>query len=101
MTLGDETVEVHDPDRNPVMTRRRWLLGAATVAVAGVGLDALAIEPQRVTLSRHRVGSGTGPVLRIVQLSDLHLHSVGRHQEHVAAAVAELHPDFVLLTGDS
>ena len=84
------------------MTRRRWLATVAGAAVVATGVDALAIEPNRVVVTRHRVGqAGDGPSARLVQLSDLHLRAVGRHEERIAAAVAELRPDLILLTGDA
>jgi predicted MPP superfamily phosphohydrolase len=83
------------------MTRRDFLsLGA--LGVAALGTDAFAIEPNRVEVTRHRLGrpDGSQP-LRIAQLSDLHLRAVGFHERRVAARVTELATDLVLLTGDS
>lgn len=83
------------------ISRRRFLaLGAAGVALAGV--DALAIEPNRVSVSRHVLGPSSGAApLRIVQLSDLHLQRVDAHAERIARCVHEASADIVLLTGDS
>ena len=56
------------------------------------------------SVTRHFLGSpgrGGEPVFRMVQLTDLHLQTVGGHEERVAAAVSELGPDLVLFTGDS
>lgn len=86
------------------MTRRRWIAGMAGVAgalVAGTAVDAFAIEPRRVVVTRHPVGPPGGRVIRIVQLSDLHLREIGGHEERVAATVTELRPDVVVLTGDA
>jgi len=83
------------------MTRRRWLAGAAGLAATGIGLDALVVEPRRVTTTQHRLGAGGGPTLRIVQLSDLHLRRAGSHEERIAAAVTELRPGLVVITGDA
>ncbi len=90
-----------DPVESRRITRRQWFaatLGAATVAA---GIDAIGIEPQRVTVTQHEVGSGEGPTLRIVQLSDLHLRAIGRHAERIAASVHALRPDLLVLTGDA
>ena len=83
------------------MTRRRWVIATATAAAAGAGLDAFEIEPRRVTVTRHQMGSGEGPTVRVVQLTDLHLRSLGHHEERVAATVLELRPELILFTGDS
>jgi hypothetical protein len=53
-------------------------------------------------VSRHVLGDespGSHP-LRIVQLTDVHLKRIRPQHERIAAAVHELAPDIVLLTGD-
>jgi predicted MPP superfamily phosphohydrolase len=83
------------------ITRRRLLAVGAAGAFAIV-TDAVWIEPSRVTVRRHTIGvpEGSGPLLRVVQLSDLHLRSVGSHEQRVAKAVSALAPGFIVLTGD-
>ena len=82
------------------MNRRRFLAALAGGAFVATGVDAFAVEPGRVTVTRHDFDSGDGPVLRLVQLTDLHLHEVGDHEAEVAEAVRWLEPDLVLCTGD-
>lgn len=82
------------------MNRRRFLAALAGGAFVATGVDAFAVEPDRVTVTRHGFGSGDGPVLKLVQLTDLHLHGVGDHEVEVTRAVARLEPDLVLCTGD-
>ncbi len=49
----------------------------------------------------HRVCLGSrGIVIRVVQLSDLHLHGFGSFERRVAEIVAKLKPDIVVMTGD-
>lgn len=85
-------------------TRRQWL---ATALAGGAGLaaaNAVGIQPNRVTITRHPVGAAgdTGArAVRVVQLTDLHLRDVGHHERRIAEAVTELRPDLLLLTGDS
>jgi predicted MPP superfamily phosphohydrolase len=83
------------------ITRRRLLAVGAAGAFAIV-TDAVWIEPSRVTVSRHTLGvpEGSGPLLRVVQLSDLHLRSVGSHEQRVAKTVSTLAPGLIVLTGD-
>ncbi len=82
------------------MTRRQFLAALAGGAFAVSGVDAFAIEPGRLTVTSHEFGSGDGPLLRLVQLTDLHLHGVGDHETEVAEAVRRLDPDLILCTGD-
>jgi predicted MPP superfamily phosphohydrolase len=93
------------------ISRRRWLAGVAGAA-AGLGAavgssrfanEAFLVEPDQLTVTRHRVGadSASAPRLRVVQLSDLHLAEIGSHEERIAGAVAALRPDLLVLTGDS
>src|SRR3954470_2484910 len=83
------------------LTRRQWI-AATTVALAGgATVNAFAIEPRRVALSRHSFGAAGGPTIRIVQLSDLHLRTVSRHAKHVAETAVAARPDLVLFTGDA
>lgn len=88
--------------RSPTLSRRQWLAGTAGLVAAGSAANAFAIEPGRVVVTRHRVGNGTASTpIRITQLSDLHLQSVGAHEERIARAVAELQPNLVVVTGDA
>ena len=82
-----------------VFTRRRFRL-AAGAAAGAVGIEALWLEPRRVTVTRHRVGGGSRP-LRVVQLSDLHLQGIHQFEIDVASTVSNLTPDVIVLTGDS
>lgn len=63
-------------------------------------MEALWLEPRRVTVTRHRVGGGPRP-LRVVQLSDLHLDGVHQFEIDVASTVSSLAPDLIVFTGDS
>lgn len=83
------------------ISRRHFLLGGAATAAA-LAAEGLLIEPQRVTVTRHPLGTpGAGVVLRMAQLSDLHLRAIGRHQHRIASAVRRLRPDLLLFTGDA
>ncbi|MGQ0714683.1 MAG: metallophosphoesterase [Gemmatimonadaceae bacterium] len=83
-------------------TRRRFVIAgaAAAAAAAAVGVEAFVREPRRLTVTRHRIGSGSSP-MRIAQLSDLHLQTIEEFEREVAARVAELAPDVIVFTGDS
>jgi len=84
-------------------SRRRFILGAAAAGATAVGVDAWLVEPRCVTITRHVLGvpDASRATMRLVQLSDLHLHGVGSHERRIAAAVGRLAPDVVLVTGDA
>lgn len=78
---------------------------AAWVPVVALGIAfayALFIEPLRIEVTHHAIGTppeGAQPI-RIVQLSDLHLRSIGRLEQAVVREVAQLKPDILVLSGD-
>ncbi len=62
----------------------------------------LAVEPNMVTLKSldlRVAGLGRVPV-RIVQVSDVHMRSVGWRERRVATLVRQVTPDLIALTGD-
>jgi predicted MPP superfamily phosphohydrolase len=86
--------------------KRRTALAALATAGVAVAGHALLLAPERVHVTRHRLRSAAaraGPRdrVRLVQLSDLHLHRLDAHGRRVADAVAAARPDVVLLTGDA
>jgi len=75
--------------------------------VAGLLLCAILVlvlamcSSSSLVVMRYTVRLGSrGIVLRIVQLSDLHLRGFGDFEKSVVEKVAELRPDIVVLTGD-
>ena len=81
---------------------RRVLLGGAAVAGAAVAVDGLVITPHRLVTSTHAVGplEGRRP-LRLVQVSDLHVHGIGTLERRLIEQLHHLAPDVVVITGDS
>src|SRR5919109_224331 len=82
-----------------VFTRRRSVF-AAGAAVTVVGAEAFILEPRRLTVTRHRIGTGQRP-LRVVHLTDLHLRGIHSFESGVAAMTTQLEPDVIVFTGDS
>lgn len=83
------------------ISRRQFVSATCGLCVASVSTYAFGIAPHRLLVTRHRMAGGPGPVLRVAQLSDLHLKRIGPYTERVIAAVHEARPDLVLLTGDA
>ena len=85
------------------LTRRRFLR-ALGLGAAATGAYGLFLEPNRVSVTRHQLGTSAAArerVLRFVQLTDLHLHEVDGQARRIAGVVNHLQPDLVLLTGDA
>ena len=88
------------------MTRHhRWRKLGISALVLGVTLlvgYASLVGPDQIEITKHRIGSQlvkTRPI-RIVQLSDLHLRSIGNRERALAIAVNRIQPDLLVLTGD-
>lgn len=64
-----------------------------------MGLDAFLVEPHRLEVTQHRLAQSRS-ALRAVQITDLHLGSVGRLEREVCARINALEPDLILFTGD-
>jgi len=75
----------------------------ASVAPAAAAIDGLVITPRRLVTSDHSFttgGPGTGVTLRLLQVSDLHLRTIGSLERQVLETLHDSHPDVVLFTGD-
>ena len=76
----------------------RLVFWVSILAMAGY---AFLIEPAWVEITQHPIGAGSiGVRIRLVQLSDLHLQEIGRTETNTLAAVKDIAPDVILLTGD-
>ena len=85
-------------------SRRQCLVGAVGDGFTAGGSGSLINERHQIEVTHHVLNSGA-PVssarVSFVQLSDLHLHRMGRHEERVAEAVNRLRADFLVITGDT
>ena len=86
--------------------RRRTLLGRACLvggAVSlGAAIDGLLITPRRLVTSDHVFGEGVAPdPLRILQVSDLHVHTIGTLQRQLLEQIHASQADLIVITGDS
>jgi len=104
LETSPEHASMTEPDSSgPKVSRRKAIASLGGLVLVATGFDATFVETRRHQVSQHRLGrpDATGPTLRMVQLSDLHLRGVGGHEEAIAESVAELRPDVILFTGDS
>ncbi len=85
------------------LSRRNFIRSAIGVAGAAVLTDALWIEKRFIELNEFYIGTATPETdnLKIVQLSDLHLHSINTALEELARKLNQIKPDLIAITGDA
>ena len=89
-----------------VVSRRRLLTAGGAIAVgvpAACGIDGLFITPRRLHTSDHLVASRApraDTILRILQVSDLHLHRIGHLETRLLEALHGSPADVIVFTGD-
>lgn len=94
------------PRRRPPPLSRRTLLRTAGLVAGAVPLaaaiDGVALTPRRLVTSHHAFGkSTTTDRLRIVQVSDLHVHGIGTLERQLFEQLHESQADLIVITGDS
>jgi len=79
---------------------RVLIIGLAGIAIAAG--YAWLVEPNLLEVTEHAIDAAPtrDRPIRLVQLSDLHMQSVGDRERAVAAEVIRLKPDLVVLSGD-
>lgn len=99
-------MSVPAPRATPGLSRRRWLAAGGLAAVGlptSAAVDGLYITPQRLETTTHTLASrGARPDarLRMLQVSDLHLHRIGRLETRLLEALHDARPDAIVFTGD-
>ncbi|MCX7429935.1 MAG: metallophosphoesterase [Planctomycetia bacterium] len=93
------------PHRPSFLSRRTLLrracLVAGTVPLAAA-IDGVAITPRRLVTSTHSFGQAASTDrLRIVQVSDLHVHGIGTLERQLLKQLHEAQADLIVITGDS
>lgn len=84
--------------------KKRYILLFIITFLALLAIYAFSIEPNLLVVSRHRLNAETATnqdSLKIVQISDLHLKKFNHRTQQIIEQVNQLHPDIVVLTGDS
>jgi len=80
-----------------------WLVGTLVPATA-LAFYATNVEPDWVEVTTYKVeavqSNGSTRKIRIVQISDLHLHGVADRDERLAEQIRDLNADAIVFTGD-
>ena len=95
-----------DPNERAAPLSRRTLLRRTCLVAGAVPLaatiDGLAITPRRLVASHHTFGhSASSDRLRIVQVSDLHVHGIGTLERQLLEQLHDAQADLIVITGDS
>lgn len=86
--------------RRELLARTGILAGAVPLVGA---VDGLFVTPGWLTATSHTVGGGGRPeqaTLRVLQVSDLHLRTIGGLEQRLLAALHAAAPDVIAFTGD-
>ncbi|MDO9257163.1 MAG: metallophosphoesterase [Bacteroidales bacterium] len=85
------------------VTRRNLIKSALLVLPGLVLADAFWFESNFVELNEFYIGSATKDTenIKVVQISDLHLHMINRPLIQLADEINKLQPDLILITGDA
>ncbi|MDH4184846.1 MAG: hypothetical protein OEV92_11525, partial [Nitrospinota bacterium] len=104
-----ESLPTTDENRTapqPQVTRRGLLraFGVVTGAMAMSGAHAFALEPEWLDDPEFKAGIPSLDAnlegLKIAQVSDLHLRSIGNLHDSILVSIKRKNPDLILLTGD-
>jgi predicted MPP superfamily phosphohydrolase len=85
-----------------VYSRRRFIKTGIVAALAAIPFDALWFEKFMVETKEFYLRSSTEETdnIRIMQVSDLHMHAMHWSIARLAEKINALHPDLILFTGD-
>jgi predicted MPP superfamily phosphohydrolase len=90
--------------RSKISRRRIWkrkARGAVAAAIGVISLDGRWIESHTIETTRWTIATRLDPVLKIAQVSDLHVVRFRQREREAVRILEEERPDAVLVTGDS
>jgi predicted MPP superfamily phosphohydrolase len=79
----------------------RWIVILSVVFLAifySVYIEPFTVHVEKITITTPKIPREES--LRLVQISDLHMRSIGRREKKVIDKVRMLDPDYVVITGD-
>ena len=83
------------------ISRRNFLI-LSFLGISGlIFLDAFWIETYLIKWSRHDIRKDGGDYIKLIQLTDLHIHEIKKYHKWVAARIQREDPDLLCFTGDS
>ena len=87
----------------PKISRRQFIIDIFTLTSSVFVLDAFFLEKYFIETNEFYLGDvdPDSPKLKIIQVSDLHIKSIGRNHRNLAEKINKLKPHLILFTGDS
>ncbi|WP_036679104.1 metallophosphoesterase [Daejeonella oryzae] len=87
----------------PKISRRQFLIDMFTLTSSVFILDAFWLEKYFIETNEYYLDDAdrNSDNLKIIQISDLHLQSIGRNHRNLAKKINKINPDLLLFTGDS
>ncbi|HEY9006010.1 MAG TPA: metallophosphoesterase [Ohtaekwangia sp.] len=82
------------------ITRRKFIIRGCQVLAGIALLDAFWLEKLFFEANEFTLGNGNARI-KVIQISDLHLHSIGSIHRKIASRVNQAKPHLILFTGDS
>lgn len=87
------------PSRRSLLRRACLLAG---LVPAGAAIDGTLITPRRLVTTDHAFGHGAPATrLRVLQVSDLHVHAIGTLEQQLLEQIHASQADLIVITGDS
>lgn len=85
------------------ISRRKFIIDAFTLLSATFVVNAFWLEKYFIETKEYYLGDASSDTknLRIVQVSDLHLKSIGHQHTLLAKKINKIKPDLLIFTGDS
>jgi hypothetical protein len=100
VSLETATRDAVAPRRSRSFWRKPWVWLLA-LALFGLLIDSVVIEPYRIETTRYQVYGAVAAPLKIAQLTDLHTHGLGPRERKMIAILDAEKPDVIVVTGDS
>ncbi|HYK75701.1 MAG TPA: metallophosphoesterase [Daejeonella sp.] len=85
------------------ISRRKFIIDGITLTSLAFVLDACWLEQFFIETNEFYLGEARkhGSNLKFIQISDLHLHSIGLQHKLLAEKINHINPDLLFFTGDS
>ncbi len=84
------------------ISRRKFIWGGIGITTTGIALNSFWYEKYFIDFNEHYIGNAESNTenIKLMQISDLHLRSVGARHIDMVKLINEINPELILFTGD-